>query len=175
GVAAERDLDRAQALCGPPSQTAEAAELERLRAAVDASAQAEVDAAVGRSTCTEGCEARDEQAQRDARVAALDRARAEGPAALRREAERHGVQLPAEDVVAILAADLRGRAGEPLVTDDEVRSLVGEQRWTDVAPAVMSGDAAISPYLQLRLAAVMPDVPVTLRSRTGPGELDVWL
>ncbi|MCX4245825.1 hypothetical protein [Paraliomyxa miuraensis] len=175
GLAAERDLERARIICGEPTEPAAVAELQRLRALVDASAQGEVDARVARSQCGDGCEEADGQARRQARQAALERARKEGPEALRDEAARQGVQLPAEDVAAILVADARGRAGEALMTDDEVRGLVGEQRWTDLAPAVMSSDADLTAYAQLRLAAVMSDVPVTLRSRTGPGELDVWL
>lgn len=175
GLAAERDLERAQSLCGDPTEPAAVAELQRVRALVDASAQAEVDARVARSQCSEGCDGIDEQAQREVREQALERARKDGPAVLRREAARQGVELPASDVAAILVADARGRAGEALMTDDELRSLVGEQRWSDLAPLVMSNDGELTPYVQLRLAAVMPDVPVTLRSRTGPGELDVWL
>lgn len=175
GLAAERDLERARALCGAPTDPAVEAELQRLQAAVDGSAQAEVDAQVARSRCTEGCDATDDEARRAAHDDALARARAEGPAALRREAARQGAELPAADVVAILVADLHGRAGEALLVDDEVRGRVGEQRWSELAPVVMTQAPEVASYVQLRLAAVMPDVPVTLRSRTGPGELDVWL
>jgi len=175
GLAAERDLERAQALCGAPGEPAAAAELSRLQAAVDGSAQSEVDGKIARSRCTDGCDGQGEDARRAAREGALTAARKQGPAALRQEAERQGVELPAADVVAILVAELHGRAGEPLVTDDEARGLVGEQRWSELAPVVMSEAPEVASYLQLRLAAVMPDVPVMLRSRTGPGELDVWL
>lgn len=175
GLAAEHDLERAQQLCGAPSNPAAAAELQRLQAAVDGSAQGEIDAGVARSRCTEGCDGIDDDARRAAHEDALVRARAEGPAALRREAMRQGAELPAADVVAILVAELHGRAGEALVIDDEVRGLVGEQRWSELAPVVMTQAPEVASYVQLRLAAVMPDVPVMLRSRTGPGELDVWL
>lgn len=175
GLAAEHDLERAQQLCGAPSDPAAAAELQRLQSAVDGSAQGEVDAGVARSRCTDACDGLDHDARRAAREDALARARAEGPAALRREATRQGAELPAADVVAILVAELHGRAGEPLVIDDEVRGLVGEQRWSELAPVVMTQAPEVASYVQLRLAAVMPDVPVMLRSRTGPGELDVWL
>jgi hypothetical protein len=172
GLAAERDLERAGVLCGAPSDPAAAAALGRLRAEIDAAAQAEVEARVERLRCTDAC---DEDDRRVALADALARARRQGPAALRQEAARREVELPADDVVAILVAELHGRAGEALLTDDETRGLVGEQRWSDLAPAVMSQAPELASYVQLRLAAVMPDVPVTLRSRTGPGELDVWL
>ncbi|MCA9710075.1 MAG: hypothetical protein KDK70_29825, partial [Myxococcales bacterium] len=83
--------------------------------------------------------------------------------------------LVPRDLIAVLTAELRGEAGIELLTDDEVRQMVGEQRWSALAADVMSQPPEVSSYLQLRLASVMTDVPVTLRSRTGPGELDVWL
>ncbi len=175
GLAAERDLGRAQRLCGPPTDPAEASTLRALEAAVDHSAQTEVDAKIARSRCTDDCDELDGPARRKTRQEGLERARAVGPAALRGEARRQGVELAPPDVVALLVAELHGQAGESLVTDDEVRARVGEQRWSDLAPAVMSEAPEIGSYLQLRLAAVMPDVPVMLRSRTGPGELDIWL
>jgi hypothetical protein len=175
GLAAERDLERAASLCGSPSDPAGAAELQRLRAAIDGSAQAEVDARVASSRCAPPCDDAGAHVRPEALADAQARARKQGLAALRRHAAHAGVELPAEDVVAILVADLQGKAGEPLLTDDETRGLVGEQRWSELAPAVMTEAPETASYVQLRLAAVMPDVPVTLRSRTGPGELDVWL
>lgn len=175
GLAAERDLARAASLCGSPSDPAGAAELRRLEAAIDGSAQAEVDARVARSRCGDGCDDAAAPARPEALAQAQAQARAQGLAALRQHAAHAGVELPARDVVAILVADLQGKAGEPLLTDDETRGLVGEQRWSELAPVVMSEAPETASYVQLRLAAVMPDVPVTLRSRTGPGELDVWL
>lgn len=175
GLAAELDLGRAQRLCGTPSDPADAAELHALEARVDASARVEVDARVARSQCTEGCDENDERAMSVARQQGLDRARAAGPASLRREAVHQRTALVPADLVAILVADLNGKAGESLLTDDEVRGFVGEQTWSDLAPVVMSEAPEVGAYLQLRLAGVMADVPVVLRSRTGPGELDVWL
>lgn len=171
GLAAEHDLERARSLCGEPADAAEAAALRRLAASIDASAQAEVDERVARSRCTEGCAGEGEGAGAEA----LGEARAQGLAALRRYAHEQELELPADDVVALLVAELRGAAGEALVTDDEVRGWVGEQSWSALAPVVMSQPPELASYVQLRLAAVMSDVPVVLRSRTGPGELDVWL
>ncbi|MCA9655766.1 MAG: hypothetical protein H6712_08240 [Myxococcales bacterium] len=173
GLAAEQDLRRVESACGQPTEVAAVAELEQLRAQVDAAAQAQVDARVERATCGDGCD--ETRAVAHGLRDAIDRARAEGPAALRRAAARLRVELPPQDVVAILSADLRGEAGDAIITDDEVRAMVGEQHWPALAPAAMSQPSELAAYLQLRLAAVMPDVPVTQRSRTGPGESDVWL
>ncbi len=170
GLAAERDLARADDLCGAPADEAERARLGQLLAAVDRAAQVEVDARVALGECDADCES-----SLDRSAEWLAAARAEGPAALRRYAAHARVEVSPEDVVLILSADLRGEAGEALLRDDEVRQLVGEQRWSTLAPAVMSQDPQIASYLQLRLASVVSDVPVTLRSRTGPGELDLWL
>lgn len=175
GLAAEQDLDRAQRVCGVPTDAAAAAELRSIEAAVDKAAQAEVDARVGRSVCTDNCVEVSEGAAESPAPKALADARQQGPAALRAAARAHQLSLPPEDVVAILSADLRGEAGSALITDDEVRVLVGEQGWSMLAPSTMSQPGVVAAYVQLRLAAVMPDVPVKLRSRTGPGQLDLWL
>ncbi len=172
GLAAERDLVRARQLCGLPSEQGELARLQQLEEKVDRSAQDEVDARVGRNECdTADCD----QNETSSSVDALTRARSRGPHALRRTAARLRVEVPAEDVATILAAELRGAAGTAMMSDDEVRQLVGDKRWSDLAPSVMSRPPEVASYLQLRLASVVSDVPVTLRSRTGPGELDMWL
>ncbi|MEX1362333.1 MAG: hypothetical protein AB1Z98_04360 [Nannocystaceae bacterium] len=175
GLAAEQDLERSHRACGEPTDAAAVAQLEVLQRRVDEAAQAQVDARVARSRCTDACDDQPDGALHRARRDALEQARAEGPAALRRAAVYLRVELPPDDVVTILAADLRGQAGAALITDDEVRSMVGGMRWPALAPAVMTQPTEVSAYVQLRLAAVMSDVPVTLRSRTGPGELDLWL
>lgn len=175
GLAAEQDLERSRRACGEPTDAAAVAELEVLQRRVDQAAQAQVDARVARSRCIDACDDEPDDALQRARRDALDQARTEGPAALRRVAAQLRVELPPGDVVAILAADLRGLAGAALITDDEVRSMVGGMRWPVLAPVVMTQPTEVSAYVQLRLAAVMSDVPVTLRSRTGPGELDLWL
>ncbi|MEM7159226.1 MAG: hypothetical protein AAF799_40690 [Myxococcota bacterium] len=175
GLAAERDLERRTAVCGEPAGVAEAAELSALETKVHAAAQARIDARIEAGQCGDECDEAQLEQAREHRAAALADAREAGPAALRRAATRQRVQLAPEEIVAIVLADLSGKAGDTLVTDDEVRAWVGEQSWAMLAPAVMTQAPEVAAYLQLRLAAVVDDVPVTLRSRTGPGELDVWL
>lgn len=173
GLAAARDLVRAAALCGSPADEGEAARLRALGQEVQRSGHAQLDQRVALGRCDEGCDP--VEAEGEAIDAALAEAREQGPAALRRVADRLRVEVPADDVVAVLTADLRGEAGESLVSDDEVRQLVGSKGWSALAPSVMSRPPDVASYLQLRLASVVSDVPVALRSRTGPGELDVWL
>ncbi len=175
GLAAEQDLDRVHSLCGTPKDAGQAADIARLRARIDRVAQAEVDARVARTECTHDCVSVDATAAADDLAAELDEARHRGPVGLREVSQRGGLQLSASDLITVLSADLEAQAGLEILTDDQVRTMVGEQSWSDLAPSVMTQTDAVAAYLQLRLAAVMPDVPVVLRSRTGPGELDVWL
>lgn len=171
-LAAEADLERADRICPEPGPMggAGAAPDAKAHQAVDRLADAEVEARIASTRCTENCEARDvpELAQR------WDRARASGPQAVRALARELRASVQPELLLQLLVAELRGRLGVELMTDDELARLVGEQRWEELSSDVMARPAAQAAWIQLRLASVVPDMPVAPSPSVGPDQLDRW-
>lgn len=174
GRAAEADLRRAGEVC-PPPHGPDAEKLQALAERVEAAAQAEAEARVRASRCAApDCAEIDAAARTAALRKAIAEADAAGPLPLRTAAAELGVGLSAEQIATLLAADLRGELGAAIVRDDEIRGWIAGQTWSDLAPVVMSRDAAEASYLQLRLSAVCSDLPVAPRRAGAPAEDDVW-
>lgn len=179
GRAAHLDLSRAAAACGEPSDPRQVQRLDATRDAADAAQRLEVQADIVATQCRTDPSA----APCDTGVAppssaaaeALVTAAAAGLPALRQAAALHQASLTPEQVVALLVADMRAELGNAIIGDDEVRRWVGSSRWSDFAPLVMSQERGESAYLQLRLSAVMPDLPTDPDARGGPGQKTVWL
>ena len=187
GEAAQQDLDWATDVCGEPSDARGRRWLEDITARTRVAQQAEVDARVAATRCrtfeaSEDGERPDapgqcdsvERIDADAIAAALADAQDEGPIALRRVAARHGLSLAPDRVVELLVADMAGSLGTALIGDDEVRRWVGTAGWSDFAPLVMSRDKGEAAYLQLRLDAVLDDMPSTPDVRLGPRQREIW-
>lgn len=81
---------------------------------------------------------------------------------------------PAPAIAMILAAG-RGEAGLDILPDDVLRRELEGLRWTDLAPIVMAEAEPEAAYLQLRLGAVLDDVPQTPAPRRGVSEANLWL
>lgn len=164
GVAADLDMRRVLMMCGPSPQD------QALAARADAAAQALVDARIATGSCTPPCAASPEAVSL---APALEEARARSPLAVAQLAAEQQRQLPAEVVVELLQAEARGQLGLALLEDDTVRGWIGDQGWSDLAPAVMSAPGPVAAYAQLRLAPVLADMP-RAPGRSGQQELDRW-
>jgi hypothetical protein len=174
GRAAEQDMRRADLVCQVASDPQDRTRLQQLRTRVDAAARAEAAAFVRAQRCEEPCRERDAGDRTAAVHEAIASAEAQGPLALRNAADAHDVSLSPERIAALLRADLHGELGVAILPDDEVRAWVGGRSWSDLAPALLGPDAAASAYAQLRLGAVMGDLPVAPRRTGAPAETDVW-
>ena len=183
GAAAQLDLDRAADVCGEPPDARGQRWLKDITARTRVAQQAEVDARVDATRCRTGeggdpddpghC---DDVAtiEPEALAAALAQAQRDGPKAMRQVAAGYGLSLAPDRVVALLVADMRGELGTALLGDDEVRRWVGTAGWSDFAPLVMSRDKGEAAYLQLRLDAVLDDMPSTPDVRLGPRQREIW-
>ncbi len=88
---------------------------------------------------------------------ALIKARGEGALALAVVARRRGVQLPPNEVVDLLRADLAGELGVDLVTHDQLRAWVGDQALPELEKAVVAHpSAAVQAYARLRFSLLGP-------------------
>ncbi|MEM6290240.1 MAG: hypothetical protein AAGA54_03215 [Myxococcota bacterium] len=166
GEAADADMRRVRHMC-PDAAAADAA----LSAEADAAAQAQVDARIAASQCPPPCEppAPAELAIEDA----LAEAAKQSPLALAAQSARLGVQLPPETLVAALLAELQGSMGVALLDDDTIRAWIGDQVWSDLAPAVMSQPGPAAAWVQLRLASIVAGLP-RAPGAAGVRELDRW-
>lgn len=169
GLAAEHSLEVRANAC--PAIAGE----EGLYGRIDAAARREVDARIDGTRCPlPGCV----EARTADRIAAIERALAEaaeaGPAELRAVARRHRAEVDAEGVAAILLAELHAPVGQALLGDDELVRLIGSKRWGDLAPVVASKGEAEAAYLQLRLAEVVRDLPVTPSPLRAAGQREQW-
>ncbi len=174
GKAAAADLHRLERGCPAPTDATARARRQAVGEATARAQQAQLAGRIARSRCRDPeCEEADVAQRRAALQDALEAADAGGPAALRHAAATLAVSLSAEQVVALLTADLTGELGAALVTDDEVRAWVGTQTWSDLAPVVMSQPDSVSAYAQLRLS-LMTDAPQANRPRHGASESDKW-
>ena len=175
GVAADLDVRKVRFLCPQPSDAGTAAEDRRLQSAADAAADKLVKARVGQSVCREKDCA---ETRTSDRIAATERelteATAAGTVALAAASERHGAQVAARDLSRLVFADLAGELGPDPTPDDTIRRWVGDQTWSDLAPEVMSQDAALAGYVQLRLASIVPDLPTGPDPRRGASQLERW-
>jgi hypothetical protein len=173
-LAAEEDLLAVRRLCGTTRPTTSLQD-EELARAIDEAAHAQVRQRTVSARCpAEGCEPPPE-ADRVAIIdAAIDRAREEGPSALRHLAARLKIQLDPEDVVALLLAEARGEIGLELLPDHEVRAWIAGARWSELSSAVTARNPAETAWLQLRLGAVLDDMPVPASPSVGPSLRDKW-
>jgi hypothetical protein len=171
-LAAEEDLARVRQLCARGSVAARRD--DALARAIDVAARAQVRDRAQRTRCPPaGCEAAPDPDPAATVVAALERARAQGARALRAEAARLRAQLEPSDIVTLLLAEARGDLDFDLLPDHEVRRWVGGQRWADLASTIGSRDAVEVAWLQLRLSAVLDDVPMPTVG-AGPTMRDRW-
>jgi hypothetical protein len=175
GLAAEQDMQRVGLLCGEPPGTDRQAQDGRLSNAIDVAADAQVDREIAQTRCPrpDCSEARGEE--RIAAVeGALERAAKDGPEALLRTSLALQARLPPADVMRVLDAELRGKLGTSILLDDALRTLIGDQGWSELARTVMSQGPESSAFAQLRLARLLPDVPIAPSSPLGPSQLERW-
>jgi hypothetical protein len=174
GDAAAADLARADRVCEAPVDAAARQRATELHAAVAAAERAQTDARVARSRCaTPECEEPDANSRGMAVRDTLAKAEAEGVESLRRTVARLQVSVSAEQIAALLAADVSGKLGPAVLTDDELRGWVGEQTWADVAPHVMTQSETVAAYAQLRLS-IVTDAPVAVRPTRAAGDAQKW-
>lgn len=175
GLAAEDTLERAKQTCGPVPNEVVRLDVMALDQEIDRVADAQVRTRVAQTRCPSPDCAEVPVAER---IAAHERALAEaakaGPAALWKESQRQQASVSPEQLVEILLAELRGELGEAPLLDGDVALLVGEQPWSELAPAVMSRSPAEAAWLQLRLAPVVIDMPIAPAPRTGADQHDRW-
>jgi len=143
GGAALDDLEARGKLCGRPDARTERRAGDELRRDLARRHDAPI--------CGPDCE-RTEAAES---IAAIDRARTTGPAALRELAARERSTLAADDVLDLLLADLRGEAGARLVDDDELAGWIGDADLATFVPRLRAAPAPDSAYLRLRLERVL--------------------
>lgn len=151
GEAALDDLQRVQELC---RRAPTRATIERARRV----ARVQVDARVDATRCkTTACVS----ARAAERVAAVEGAlaHARSPAELRRVAARLRASLPPARVIELVLADARGRAGDALVDDDELRSWIGESVPESFRDPLGALPAAEGAYVRLRLDRVLAASP----------------
>jgi hypothetical protein len=172
-LAAEEDLLLARRICHATRPTT-ALEDDALAHAIDQAAGEQVRARSATTCPPSGCDAAPDSDPAAAVAAALDQARTEGPRALRSAADRLQTQLDPGDIVALLLAEAKGELGLDLLPDHEVRGWVGSQRWSELASVITSHRAAETAWLQLRLSAVIDDVPKPPSARVGPTIRERW-
>ncbi len=156
-LAADQDLRRVEVLC--PSQPGSAQGLADAALATRVRADAEDAARLLRTI--EGCGAGECVAGRSARAGEIEiasaTARAEGPRALRALARQLEIQLPADDIVTLLRAELGGELGVALISNDELRAWIGEQSIADLGLAANAvPDPSLKAYVRLRLGRLGP-------------------
>jgi hypothetical protein len=151
-LAADQDMRRVSRLCPGPEGSAQALADGEQAAKIRAAAEADARALRTLKGCDDGgCEVG--RAERAGTIeVALASARAKGPWELRAEARALRVQVRAEDVVALLGAELRGELGVTLVTNDELRAWIGEAPVEALLQATnaLTSDAEQA-YVRLRL------------------------
>ncbi|MBL4687976.1 MAG: hypothetical protein JKY37_25520, partial [Nannocystaceae bacterium] len=195
GQAAAQDLSRAEDACGRPTDARAQRRLLEIEARVHAAARTEVDARVQTSLCrTTGedldplnaepgsgepapdglCDA-DLTLEHSALAKAVTRAAAEGAAALREVARTHRLSVTPEQVVMLLEADISGALGPAIIGDEEVRRWVGDAEWSEFAPLVAAQAKGPAAYVQLRLQAVLDDLPLPPSVRRRTPQRAVWV
>mgnify|MGYP002619756582 CR=1 FL=1 len=174
-LAAEEDLFVVRRLCPADDRTAVALGDDALARAIDEAAHAQVRRRSQAARCpAEGCEQAPDS-EREATIAAtLERARAEGPRALRRAAARHRARLSPEDIVGLLLAEAKGELGLELLPDHEVRAWTAGARWPAFSSVVMARSPPEEAWLQLRLQVALDDMPVPPSPRAGPSLRTKW-
>lgn len=175
-LAAEQDLRRAERACPGERGLGQEAEHARLARAIDENADAQVRARARVAQCKRpDCSEFDER-RRIADIEQTLRVAHDGPlAALRETAALLNAQVPAQAVVRLLDAELRGRLGPWILSDDELRRLVGDQGWGAFAPIVAGLGEPEAAWVQLRLAPVVSDLPIPPSPRGGPAIDDKWV
>lgn len=148
GAAALDDLDMVVRLCGRDDAG--------LRRRASTQLTARLERARRPPVCTGDCTAPTPTTTLEPAIAA---ARDEGAAALRALAMRERIVLPADDVLALLLADVRGGAGARLVDDDELRAWLGDVEPEALAPAVRALPVPEGSYARLRLERVLGRSP----------------
>ncbi|MBX7081165.1 MAG: hypothetical protein K1X88_18335 [Nannocystaceae bacterium] len=151
GDAALDDLDRSWQLCGRDDAA--------LRTTATAAAREQLRTRIASALPCEDCDEGPARADASAFEAVRDRARADGPQALRAWAAAHRAELPPADVVALLLAELRGEAGEALLEDDELRRWLGETAPSAFVELLATGNPLEGAYVRLRLERVLGRSP----------------
>lgn len=162
GEAALDDLDAVRTLCGTDDGV--------LRRGAEARLSATLRARAARTSCGLDC---GRAAPGIDLAAALDAARAESPAALRRLAARERLVLPHDDVLALLLADVRGHAGAVLVDDDELRGWLGDAAAEAFVAGVRGLPVPEGAYVRLRLERVLGRSPDG--GAATPSQRALWL
>ncbi len=158
GLAADQDMRRAAELC-PPRELGDAmpsADEASFDHALMAKARELAEQQAREQRTQIRCEgSRCEPTSGAERSAALGKAladaRAAGPTALRAALTANAAQGTAEDVIALLRAELDGALGPDVVTDDEVRRWIGYTSRSELSSALASADAITNAYVRLRV------------------------
>ena len=148
GAAALDDLDMVVGLCGRDDPG--------LRRRASAQLATRLERTRRPPTCSGDCSA---PTPASALEPAIERARAEGPAALRTLAMRERIVLPPDDVLALLLADIRGQAGVRLVDDDELRAWLGDVDVEALSALVRALPIPEGSYVRLRIERVLGRAP----------------
>lgn len=144
GLAADQDMRRVASVCEAAPEDA------RLVTEIGQAAAAQ---ARGQRTLAE---CRDCPPQPAPIAQALAQAKAKGPLAVARLAHLRGFELPPQDVVELLRADLAGELGVDLVTHDTLRAWVGNQPIDGIDKALPAYSPAVQAYVRLRFSLLGP-------------------
>ncbi len=147
-LAADADLRRLSVICPDAITDADRELLAAIRPQAEARARAQ--------RTLEGLEANPEPLEQiEARLAEqLELARKRSPRAVVALADREGMQLAAEDVAVLLAAELAGALGPGLVSSRRLSAWVGDNSLDELVAAIETLPDGVREYAYLRLAGV---------------------
>lgn len=81
--------------------------------------------------------------------------------------QRRGVTWPVGDVPALVLAELHGELGRDVLSDEQWQAIVGDLTGSELEEAIADRPAPEQAAVKLRMASVLPDLPVK------PGALGV--